>query len=200
MVVARPQGLNGRINAVDACRTSKSGNASSGARTVRVYIPLEKFDQFLSVAEFSRKKVCGIDRGRPLGFHEANDLEELLLHSLDDPNRTPHGPAEIVDIMTLQLSHKKKVGVAGFVLKGRSFPKITPADISHQVFRLRNVSDLKFAILGQSGSLLDEARDEFIHTAKDLKVDYTIIDAVDFARLATIILGVLCPRDAKRGR
>ncbi len=124
-------------------------------------------------------------------------MEELLLQSLFDPNRTPHGPAEIVDIMTMQLSHRRKSGVAGFILKGRAFKRVTPADISHQIFRLRKITDLKFAVLGYTGHLLDEAREEFIHTAKDLGVDYTIMDACDFARLA-VLQGMLCPRDARK--
>ena len=130
-------------------------------------------------------------------FHESDDLEELLLNALTDPNRTPHGPVEIADILTLQLSYQNKIGVAGIVLKGRSFSTIRPSHISHQIFRLRKISDLNFAILGHTGNLLDEAREEFIHTAEDLGVDYTIIDATDFARLA-VVSDILCPRDAKK--
>jgi len=162
-----------------------------------MYIPIEKYDQFVNLSEFSRNKVSEKLIAAVRRFHEADDLEELVLRNLTDPNRTPHGPAEIVDIMTLQLSYKNKTGVAGFILKGRSFKRVTPAVISHQIFRLRKIADLKFAIFGHTGNLLDEAREEFIHTAKDLGVDYTIIDAADFARLA-IIQGVLCPRDARK--
>lgn len=162
-----------------------------------MYIPIEKYNQFVSLSDFNREKVSESLVKSIRGFHEADDLEELILNSLFDPNRTAHGPAEIVDIMTLQLSYRKKFGVAGFILKGRSFKRITPSDISHQVFRLRRISNLKFAIFGHTGNLLDEAREEFIHTAEDLGVDYTIIDAVDFARLA-VVQGVLCPRDARK--
>ncbi len=162
-----------------------------------MYIPIEKYNQFVSLSEFSRNKMSEKLIAAVRRFHEADDLEELVLRNLTDPNRTPHGPAEIVDIMTLQLSYRKKTGIAGFILKGRSFKRVTPADISHQIFRLRKITDLKFAVLGHTGNLLDEAREEFIHTAKDLGVDYTIIDAADFARLA-IIQGVLCPRDARK--
>lgn len=162
-----------------------------------MYIPIEKYHQFVELSNFSRDKVSNELISAIRGLHEADDLEELLLQKLSDPNRTPHGPAEIVDIMTLQLSFRKKKGVAGFVLKGRSFKRITPSDISHQIFRLRKISDLKFAILGHTGNLLDEAREEFIHTAQDLGVDYTIMDSSDFARLA-VIQGLLCPRDAKK--
>ncbi len=162
-----------------------------------MYIPFEKYDQFTVLADFSRSKVSDQLIEVIKDFREDDDLEELLLGALTDPNRTPHGPVEIVDIMTLQLSYRGQKGVAGFVLKGRSFKTIRPADVSHQVFRLRKISDLKFAILGHVGNLLDEAREEFIHTAEDLGVDYTILDSVDFARIA-VAFGKLCPRDAKR--
>jgi len=162
-----------------------------------MYIPIEKYDQFINLSELSREKISDKLITEVRHFHEAKDLEELLLRNLSDPNRTPHGPAELVDIMTLQLSYRKKTGVAGFILKGRSFKRIKPADISHQIFRLRKVTDLKFAIFGHTGNLLDEAREEFVHTAKDLGVDYTIIDAADFARLA-VVQGLLCPRDARK--
>ncbi len=162
-----------------------------------MYLPIDKFDQFIDLAQFGRDKVSDglIDSVRRL--HEAEELEELILRIISDPNRTPHGPAEIVDIMTLQLTHRRKTGVAGIILKGRSFKRISPADISHQVFRLRKITDLKFAVFGHTGNLLDEAREEFIHTANDLGVDYSIIDAVDFARLA-VMEGLLCPRDAQK--
>lgn len=162
-----------------------------------MYIPIEKYDQFANLSEFGRNKVSDKLISAVRRFHEAEDLEDLLLRNLTDPNRTPHGPAEIVDIMTLLLTYRKRTGVAGFVLKGRSFKRITPANISHQVFRLRKITDLKFAVFGHTGNLLDEAREEFIHTAKDIGVDSTIIDATDFARLA-VVQGVLCPRDARR--
>src|SRR6185503_14925899 len=141
-----------------------------------MYISLETYNEFVGLLEFGRDRITDklLTSVRRLTEEE---LEELLLRTLIDPNRTPHGPSEIVDIMTLQLSFREKAGVAGFVLKGRSFKRITPADISHQVFRLRQISDLKFAVFGHTGSLLDPAREEFIHTAGDLSVDYTIIDA-----------------------
>jgi len=162
-----------------------------------MYVPLDHYYQFIDLSDFQRNQVSDQLIAEVRKFHESDDLEELLLRALSDPNRTPHGPVEIVDIMTQQLSFRKKEGVAGFILKGRSFQSISPADISHQVFRLRKISDLQFAVLGYVGNLLDQAREEFIHTAEDLDVDYTIIDAVDFARLA-VIFGKLCPRDARR--
>lgn len=162
-----------------------------------MYIPIDHYDQFDNMRNFSRESVSDILIDAAKGFHESEDLEEMLLTALTDPNRTPHGPSEIVDIMTVQLSHRDTLGVAGIILKGRSFQNVKPKDVSHQIFRLRQVTDLKFAIFGHVGNVLDGVREEFIRTAEDLGVDYTFVDANDFARLS-IVQAILCPRDAKR--
>ena len=162
-----------------------------------MYIPLENYDQFIILKDFSREEITEELKSVARDFRESEDLEETILNAITDPNRTPHGPVEIADILTHQLSYRNEIGVAGFILKGRSFSTIRPADISHQIFRLRKITDLKYAILGYVGNLLDEAREEFIHTAEDLQVDYTIIDVIDFARLA-IVEGIICPRDGNR--
>ena len=159
-----------------------------------MYIPIDQFEQFNQLKEYPRDSIIDSAINTASNFHEINDLEEFLLKILSDPNRTPHGPIEIADILTLQLTYRRKADLAAFVLKGRSFKSVTPSDISHQVFRLRKLADLKYAILGHVGNLLDAARDEFIQTATDLEIDYSIIDSIDFARIA-IGLGVLCPRD-----
>lgn len=165
---------------------------SSGA----MYIRIDDYNEFTALAGIPRSGIRDalIERVRTL--REAQHLEESVLRVLGDPNRTSHGPAEVADILTVQLSHRTDRGLAAFVLKGRSFPKVTPADISHQVFRLRKLADLRFAILGHTGHLADQARDEFIQTATDTGVHYTIIDATDFARIC-VFAGLLCPRDGQ---
>lgn len=162
-----------------------------------MYIPLDQYDQFKDLASFGRDKVADVLIQAVRQLHEANDLEELILGALVDPNRTAHGPAEIVDIMTVNLSYRRRRGIGAFILKGRSFRRITPEHVSHQIFRLRRIPDLKYALLGHTGNLLDEARAEFIHTAEELGIHYTVLDVIDFARLA-VVGSLLCPRDAKR--
>jgi hypothetical protein len=75
-----------------------------------MYIPLEKYDQFFNLSEFSRVQVSSKLITAVRRFHEADDLEELILSNLGDPNCTPHGPAGIVDITTLQLSYRNITG------------------------------------------------------------------------------------------
>ena len=160
-------------------------------------IPIEEYDQFEDIGSFERGTVSPELLVAAREFSEVGEMEPLLLDPLDEPNRTPHGPTEIADILTLQLSYRGESGVAAFILKGRSFATVKPSDISHQVFRLRRIADLKYAILAHVGNMLDDARNEFIHTATDLGAHYTVLDATDFARLA-VVSGMLCPRDASR--
>lgn len=159
-------------------------------------IHLQEYDQFTDLGYFPRDRVLDPLLRAARQFSEADEMEGLLQTPLVEPNQTPHGPAELADILTLHLSHRGKRGVAAFVLKGRSFSTVRPSDISHQVFKLRKIADLTFCLLGHAGTLLDTAKDEFIHTALDLGLDYTIIDPVDFGRLA-VVGGLLCPRDGE---
>lgn len=159
-----------------------------------MYIPIDEFDQFEALKEYRRDSISTPILERIRNYHEEYDLEEMILQSISEPNRTPHGPAEIVDIMTVNISYRNVLGVSGIILKGRSFPRINPQMISHQIFRLRQISNLKYAILGYVGNILDQVREEFIKTAEDLQCDYSIIDSIDFARLA-IVSARLCPRD-----
>ena len=126
-------------------------------------------------------------------------MEESILRILADPNRTPHGPTELADILTQQLSYRRRGGLGAFILKGRSFRTIKQKDVSHQIYRIRKIADLKFAGMGFVGNLMDDARDEFIGTATDLGITYFVADAIDFARLG-IASGLLCRRDGRRLR
>ena len=161
------------------------------------YIRIEEFDQFTRMKSIQRGDVKGEVISVVKSFKEAEDLEKVILSSIVEPNVTPHGPAEIVDILTLQLSYRGSYGLAGIILKGGSFKTVKPSHLSHQVFRLRKLADLHYAILGHVGNILDEAKDEFIQTAKELGVKYTVIDVVDFSRLA-IMAGAICPRDGNK--
>ncbi|MBI3123283.1 MAG: DEAD/DEAH box helicase [Ignavibacteriales bacterium] len=161
------------------------------------YINLDELDQFVELKSFSRDKVTAELIATVRSFQEEDDLEKIILSMIFEPNLTPHGPIEMVDILTTQLSYKGRYGLAGIILKGSSFKTIKASTISHQVFRLRKIADIKFTILGYVGNILDNAKDEFIQTAVDLNITYSFIDVIDFVRLA-VISGYLCPRDAKR--
>jgi superfamily II DNA or RNA helicase len=133
------------------------------------------------------------------GLDEKEEIEVWIQAILYDTNRTPHGPSEIVDILTHKLVVRGKEGLAAFILKGKSFPTVRPAHVSHQVFRLERIAGLDFAIFAASGNVLDEVRVQFLSTVRRLGCDYGFLDAHDMARLF-VAFGFICPRDGERIR
>jgi superfamily II DNA or RNA helicase len=125
---------------------------------------------------------------------ERNQIEPFIRASIFDLNETPHGPIEIADIYTHKIRVKDKKGLAAFIIKGKSFKTIRSKDISHQIFKLRKITNLNYSILVFTGKILDDAKEEFIKTAQDINSNYALIDDIDLARLF-ISEGFICPRD-----
>jgi superfamily II DNA or RNA helicase len=132
-------------------------------------------------------------------LHEVDEMESWVQAILFDTNNTPHGPSEIVDILTHKVSVRGREGVAAFILKGRSFPTVRPAHVAHQIFRLERIAGLNFVFLAASGHVLDEVKEQFLSTAIRLGADYCFLDCHDLARLF-IAFGYICPRDGERIR
>lgn len=130
---------------------------------------------------------------------EAEEIEVWIQAILHDTNHTPHGPSEIVDILSHKMTVRGREGMGAFILKGKSFPTVRPRHVSHQIFRLERIADLRFAILAGSGVILDEVKEQFISTASRLGCDYGFLDAHDLARLF-VAFGYLCPRDGEKIR
>jgi len=130
-------------------------------------------------------------------LYEREELEPFLRSILTDVGDTPHGPSEVVDILTHKLIYRGSPVLCGVILKGRSFPTVRPKDVAHQIYRLEKISGLKLAILGYSGTILDAAKEQFCSTASRLGCAYALLDSVELARLF-IAYGFLCPRDAQR--
>ncbi|MGZ5120749.1 MAG: DEAD/DEAH box helicase family protein [Burkholderiales bacterium] len=128
---------------------------------------------------------------------EKMEIEPWVQAILHDTNRTPHGPSELVDILTHKVAVRGRIGLAAFILKGKSFPTVRPANVGHQILRLPRIRDLSFAVLGASGNVLDEVKEQFVATATQYQWDYCFLDAHDLSRLF-IAFGFLCPRDGQR--
>jgi superfamily II DNA or RNA helicase len=132
-------------------------------------------------------------------LHEADEMEPWLQAILFDTNNTPHGPSEIVDILTHKVSVRGRVGIAAFILKGRSFPTVRPAHVAHQIFRLERIQGLEFNFFVASGNILDDVKEQFLSTSRRLGADYCFLDCHDLARLF-IAFGYICPRDGEKIR
>lgn len=128
---------------------------------------------------------------------EREELEPFIRDILADSQDTPHGPAELVDIFTHKLRTTERALLSAFILKGRSSPRVRPKDISHQIYRLEKIAGLQLAVLGAVGTVLDQAKEQFISTARRIGCRYTLLDSCDLARLF-VAYGFLCPRDGQR--
>jgi superfamily II DNA or RNA helicase len=169
---------------------------------LKLFMPLFNLlgiDNFDKAKEVSSKSISDAALATVAELDEKSEIEAWIQSILFDTNRTPHGPAEIVDILTHKLSVRGNDGLGAFILKGKSFPTVRPAHVAHQIFRLERIPDLRFAVFAASGNVLDEVKEQFVSTAKRLRSDYCILDAHDLARLF-VGFGFICPRDGHRIR
>jgi Type III restriction enzyme, res subunit len=160
-------------------------------------ITVDDFDSFMDIREFPPSTIRAEVLNSICNLDEREELEPFIRSILFDTSGTPHGPAELVDILTHKLKVKKESGLAAFILKGKSFPTVRPKHVAHQIYRLEKISGLRYAIFGATGIILDEAREHFCSTAERLNCKYAIFDSMDIARLL-VSYGFLCPRDGQR--
>ncbi|MEZ5384118.1 MAG: DEAD/DEAH box helicase family protein [Prosthecobacter sp.] len=154
-------------------------------------------NNFELVREFRPSEIdkCVVKTVRALD--EREEMEPWIQSILFDTNHTPHGPSEIVDILTHKMTVSDRVGMSAFILKGRSFDTVRPKHVAHQIMRLERIKDLSFAVLAASGNMLDEVKEQFVAMCSRLGVDYCILDAHDLARLF-VAYGFICPRDGSK--
>jgi superfamily II DNA or RNA helicase len=160
-------------------------------------IPIEDFDNFRLMRDVKADSITAQLRDVMRSLDEREEMEPFLRLILADDAQTPHGPAELVDIFTHKLTHKSCHGMAAFILKGKSFKTVRPSDVSHQIYRLEKIEGLRFAIFATPGTVLDQAKEQFISTCERLKISYGFFDATDIARLF-IAAGFFCPKDGSR--
>ena len=130
-------------------------------------VKIDEFDSFKRVKDIKEEEVIDDVLKTVKGLDEKNFIEPFIRACIFDLNETPHGPVELSDIFTHRLSLKGASGIAAFVIKGKSFKKIRSQDVSHQIYRLKKINDLRFAIFAYTGNLLDHPKEEFITTSKD---------------------------------
>jgi superfamily II DNA or RNA helicase len=178
-------------------RSKSASNSKSVQIELSSLLRIDDVDNFREVRAVSATTISPKHLQAVRSLDEREELEPYIRAILHDPNDTPHGPAELADILTHRVTVRGAAGLAAFIIKGRSFPTVRPSHVSHQIFRLRKISDLRVAVFAAPGIILDTAKDEFCATAVDLECQYAIFDAVDLSRLL-IAYGFLCPRDANK--
>jgi hypothetical protein len=125
---------------------------------------------------------------------EKDHIERFLREIIADHNQTPHGPTEIADILTTKVTYDGKQHIVAFVNKGKSFPKVSAKEVTHQLYRLRTIPNIGLIVLAASGNIQDDAQRDLFQIAQDANVNYLIIDALDLARLF-ISYNKICPND-----
>ncbi|OUM85450.1 hypothetical protein [Parageobacillus thermoglucosidasius] len=156
-------------------------------------IKIHEIDEFYEIINIPEASITEEILANIANLDEETELEQFTRDILHDPNYTPHGPVEIADILTTLCVRGEKKNAA-FVLKGRSYKKVTSRDVSHQFFKLRQLPDIGLVVFGAVGNIYDDAQRDFITTAMDIGCDYLIIDAFDWARLF-IAYEKICPKD-----
>ncbi|MBI4167660.1 MAG: DEAD/DEAH box helicase [Candidatus Aenigmarchaeota archaeon] len=160
-------------------------------------VTIDEIDSFKDIRDFPSKDINPNIVAKVRELNEREELEPFIRTVLTDTNETPHGPAELVDVLTHKLTVQRHHGLAAFILKGKSFPTVRPNHISHQIYRLEKIDGLEIAILAITGNILDAAKEQFVSTAERLGCAYCILDAADLSRLF-VAYGFFCPRDARR--
>lgn len=156
-------------------------------------IKIHEIDEFYEVIKIPDGSINDEIMGNVAKLNEEAELEQFTRDILHDPNNTPHGPVEIADILTT-LSVRGAKKNAAFVLKGKSYKKVTSRDVSHQFLKLRQLPDIGLIVFGAVGNIYDDAQRDFITTAMDIGCDYLIVDVNDWARLF-IAYEKICPKD-----
>jgi superfamily II DNA or RNA helicase len=170
---------------------------SSAKRAQSLLVHVDEIDNFIAVRDIRPESISPEVLDAVKRLDEREELEPYLRNILFDPNETPHGPAEIVDVLTHKLSIRGVGGMAAFIIKGKSFATVRPSHVSHQIYRLEKISELSAAVFAATGTILDGAKEQFTSTAKRLNCNYAILDCVDLARVL-VAYGFVCPRDGRR--
>lgn len=172
-------------------RASEGENALTD---MSLLITIDAFDPFKEVRDIAEETLSPELLNAVRKLDEADEMEVFLRAILSDFNQTPHGPAEIVDIFTHRVSVQNQCGMAAFILKGKSFPTVRAADVSHQIYRLKKIAGLKYAVFAAAGTVLDAAKEQFVATCEEEGVYYSIFGASELARLF-VAYGYICPKD-----
>ena len=153
-----------------------------------------EIDRFARGAEIPMEAVTDAVIAGVRRLDEKTELEIALREILGAPDKTPHGPTELEDIFQTGVNVRGEPRVATFIIKGKSFEKVTSKQIGNQILRLQDVPDLGMAVLCAVGHIHDDAKKHFIQMANSRNADYLIIDANSTARLL-IAYEKICPQD-----
>ena len=157
-------------------------------------IKIHDIDEFSEVKAIPDAAISEEILTNTRNLDEKSEMERFVREILFDPNETPHGPTEIADILTSHVHVRGDKRLAAFILKGKSFKRVSSRDVTHQFAKLRQIPELRLMVFGAVGNVQDDAQRDFVQAAIDAGCDYLIIDAQDWARLF-IAYEKICPKN-----
>jgi len=161
---------------------------------MRRLIKIHEIDEFSEIKAIPDASISEEILTNIRNLDEKGEIEHFVREILYDPNETPHGPTEIADILTSHVHVRGDKRLAAFILKGKSFKRVSSRDVTHQFAKARKIPGLGLMVFGAVGNIQDDAQQDFVQAAIDAECDYLIIDAQDWARLF-IAYEKICPKD-----
>jgi hypothetical protein len=113
-----------------------------------------------------------------------NEIEKSIREILHDQNITSHGVVERVDIYEHKLfvNNESDLRDVGIIIKGRGYPKITLRDLATNIIKAVDLP-APLIFLVYTGSINDDAKNQFIKQCNRAKKLYCILDTIDITKL-----------------
>lgn len=157
-------------------------------------VRLEDVEEFEFVKCIPRSAITDEIRVGVRKLHESEEIERFLRDILPDHTNTPHTSTEIADILTTHVTIADRSCLAAFINKGKSYPKVTAKEVTHQIVRVQQLHHLDLIVLLAVGDIQDDAKRDLLFTATNTQAGYMIVDTDDIARLF-IAAHKICPKD-----
>jgi metal-responsive CopG/Arc/MetJ family transcriptional regulator len=88
-------------------------------------IKIHEIDEFSEIRTIPDAAINDTILSNIRELDEKSEMERFIRETLYDSNETPHGPTEIADILTSHVHVRGGKKLAAFVLKGKSFKKVS---------------------------------------------------------------------------
>ena len=157
-------------------------------------IKMHEIEEFYEVKTIPDSAVTSQIISNIRRLDEKSELEPFIRNIIYDPNSTPHGPTEIADIITTHVHINGEKQLAAFILKGKSYNRVSSRIVAHQFAKTRQIMGINLMVFIAVGDIQDDAQRDFTQAAIDANSNYIIIDAHDLARLL-ISYEIICPKD-----
>ena len=160
------------------------------ARLLRI----SEIHEFAEVGGIPRAVVTNDIRSNVALLDERTQLEPWIQDIIRSHDQTPHGPTEIADILPTSVTVSGAPKYTAFILKGKGTQKVTSKQVGHQFLKLYQLEGLELAVLLAVGDIQDDAKRDFIITARNIGCDFLVIPRDDVARLL-IAYDKICEKD-----